>query len=75
MRPLLSLLAIALAASTALLHQARCGLDGFDHPAQCGTSDGRIAVFDIEDAQVAAALAIGFALLSTLPNATAASCP
>jgi len=53
----------------------RCGLDGFAHASVCGTSDGRIAVFDIDEAQVAAALIIGFALLSTLPNATTTSCP
>jgi hypothetical protein len=53
----------------------RCGLDGLAHVSVCGQPDGRIAVFDIDEAQVAAALLIGFALLSTLPNATTTSCP
>jgi hypothetical protein len=53
----------------------RCGLDGLAHVTACGQPDGRIAVFDIDEAQVAAALIIGFALLSTLPNATTTSCP
>jgi len=53
---------------------ARCGLDGLARPAVCGESDGRIAMFDVDEAQVLVLLALGFALLSTLPNATAAPC-
>jgi hypothetical protein len=52
----------------------RCGLDGLTHVSVCGQPDGRIAVFDIDEPQVAAALIIGFALLSTLPNATDTPC-
>jgi hypothetical protein len=54
--------------------EARCGLDGVPRPALCGLSDGRIAVFDLAEAHALLALAIGFTLLSTLPNATVADC-
>ena len=54
---------------------ARCGLDGVARLAVCGEPDGRIAMFDINEAQVAIVLALGFALLSTLPNASAQACP
>lgn len=54
---------------------ARCGLDGVARPAVCGAPDGRIAMFDVYGAQVAVALTIGFALLSTLPDATVTACP
>lgn len=53
---------------------ARCGLDGLPHPAMCGASDGRIAVFDVVQTQAALALAIGFTLLSTLPNPVVGDC-
>jgi hypothetical protein len=54
--------------------EARCGLDGVPRPALCGVSDGRIAVFDLAEAHALLALAIGFTLLSTLPNATVSDC-
>jgi|EndMetStandDraft_4_1072995.scaffolds.fasta_scaffold25546_7 hypothetical protein len=53
---------------------ARCGLDGLARFAVCGEPDGRIAMFDVDEAQVVVLLALGFALLSTLPNATATPC-
>lgn len=54
---------------------ARCGLDGVPRVAVCGEPDGRIAMFDIDEAQAVIVLALGFALLSTLPNASATACP
>jgi hypothetical protein len=54
---------------------ARCGIDGVVRPALCDTPDGRIAIFELDDAELALALTVGFALLSTLPNAVNAACP
>jgi hypothetical protein len=54
---------------------SRCGLDGVFRPAVCGQPDGRIGIFEVDDAELAIALTIGFALLSTLPNAVDAACP
>lgn len=48
---------------------AACGLDGDAHIAVCGASDGRINIFEVNAADVAAAQGLGFALLSGLPNA------
>jgi len=53
---------------------SRCGLDGLPRPMVCGASDGRIAIFDVVETQAALALAIGFTLLSTLPNPTVFDC-
>ncbi len=53
---------------------SRCGLDGVVRPALCGAPDGRIAIFDIDEPAAAVALFLGFALLSTLPHATADDC-
>jgi hypothetical protein len=53
---------------------ARCGLDGVTRPALCGESDGRIAMFDVAEAHAVLALALGFALLSTLPGHTVTDC-
>lgn len=54
---------------------ARCGLDGVARVALCGEPDGRIAMFDIDEAHAVVARAIGFALLSSLPNARVTDCP
>lgn len=54
--------------------ESRCGLDGVPRLAVCGESDGRIAIFDVAEAHAILALAIGFTLLSTLPNATVTDC-
>lgn len=51
-----------------------CGSDGNGYPAVCGAPDGRIGIFDIPGAQSSAALALGFALLSDLPNAARVGC-
>jgi hypothetical protein len=48
---------------------AACGVDGNAHVAACGAADGRINIFEVQSADVAAAQGLGFALLSTLPNA------
>ncbi|MBE7419198.1 MAG: hypothetical protein HS128_15945 [Ideonella sp.] len=53
---------------------SRCGLDGVIRPAVCGESDGRIAIFDIAQPELAVALLIGFAMLNTLPGASAVVC-
>jgi hypothetical protein len=54
---------------------SRCGIDGVFRAAVCGTPDGRIGIFEVDDAELAIALTLGFALLSTLPNAVDAACP
>jgi hypothetical protein len=51
-----------------------CGHDGFLRPAMCGVEDGRIAIFEVPAAQAEAAVALGFAPLSDLPDATRFSC-
>ena len=53
---------------------ASCGNDGVGHPAVCGASDGAIGIFDIPASQQAAAQALAFAPLSTLPHATREAC-
>ena len=53
---------------------AACGTDGNAVIAMCGGPDGRINVFEVQAADVAAAQALGFALLSGLPNAARIPC-
>lgn len=53
---------------------SRCGLDGVFRPAVCGEPDGRIAIFDVEQPELAVALLLGFALLSTLPGPSVVPC-
>jgi len=53
---------------------AECGTDGRPTPTVCGSSDGKIGIFEISPAQSAAASAAGFAPLSTLPGAKTAPC-
>jgi len=53
---------------------SRCGLDGVIRPAVCGDPDGRIAIFDIAQPELAVALLFGFALLNTLPGASGVIC-
>jgi hypothetical protein len=50
------------------------GLDGNVYATVCGISDGRINIFEIQSSDVAAAQALGFVLLSSLPNATRVAC-
>ena len=57
------------------VESAACGFDGNAHITVCGASDGRIGVFEISNADIAAAQALGFAPLSALPDATRAACP
>ena len=53
---------------------AACGADGNPVIAMCGGPDGRINVFEVQAADVAAAQALGFALLSGLPDAVRIPC-
>ncbi|WP_306532458.1 hypothetical protein [Geobacter sp.] len=56
------------------IHSSSCGIDGQARAAVCGTPDGRIAIVEVPATQVAAALALGYAPLSDLPNATKVAC-
>lgn len=51
-----------------------CGTDGNMHAAMCGAPDGRIGIFKIDPAQSSAATALGFAPLTTLPDAAEVPC-
>lgn len=53
---------------------AACGANGNGVIAMCGGPDGRINVFEVQAADVAAAQALGFALLTGLPNAVRIPC-
>ena len=51
-----------------------CGIDGLAHPTVCGAPDGAINIFDIPQSNLAQAQSLGFASLSTLPNAQETQC-
>lgn len=51
-----------------------CGTDGRMYPAMCGAPDGRIGILEVPDIKVAAAGALGFAPLSSLPEANKMPC-
>jgi hypothetical protein len=51
-----------------------CGSDGLAHPAVCGGPDGAINIFDIPQSMIAQAQSLGFASLTTLPNAQETQC-
>jgi hypothetical protein len=53
---------------------ASCGSDGLARPAVCGIGDGRIAIMEFAQLDVAAATALGYAPLSLLPDASAGPC-
>lgn len=48
---------------------AACGSDGNAVVAMCGAPTGTINIFEVQSADVAAAQGLGYALLSSLPNA------
>lgn len=52
-----------------------CGTDGRIYPAMCGAPDGRIGILEVPEAKVSAVGALGFALLSSLPEASKTVCP
>ena len=51
-----------------------CGFDGMNYPAVCGAPDGAINTFEIPQSKVSQAESLGFARLSTLPNAQETPC-
>lgn len=51
-----------------------CGFDGMNYPAVCGAPDGAINIFEIPQSKVSQAESLGFAELSTLPNARETPC-
>ena len=53
---------------------AGCGTDGRMRAAMCGMPDGRIAIFELAATDMQAAAKLGYAALSTLPDAKAAPC-
>jgi hypothetical protein len=54
---------------------ASCGSDGMIYPAICGSTDGRIGIFEIATSHRQAASARGFLLLSDKPTAISVPCP
>lgn len=52
-----------------------CGVDGRMYPAVCGAADGRIGILEVPEAKVSAAAALGYAPLSSLPEASKTVCP
>lgn len=52
-----------------------CGVDGRIYPAMCGAADGRIGILEVPEAKASAAAALGFAPLSSLPEASRTVCP
>ena len=52
-----------------------CGSDGKMYAAMCGAADGRIGILAVPEAKVSAAAALGFAPLSSLPEASKTVCP
>jgi hypothetical protein len=67
-------LADTLRGSGVTLLALTCGSDGRMRPAVCGAADGRIAIVDLAQDQQAAAMAQGWALLTTLPDARRMAC-
>jgi len=51
-----------------------CGTDGRIYPAMCGAPDGRVAIFELSSADAQASSKLGFAPLSTLPDAKVVPC-
>ena len=51
-----------------------CGNDGGFHTSECGEPDGSINIFTIPKTKESKALALGFKLLSDLPNAKEKPC-
>ena len=70
----LAALQAQLTAAKVEVHSAACGTDGRATPAVCGTSDGKIGIFEIPAYQSAAATAAGFAPLNTLAGAQTTPC-
>jgi hypothetical protein len=71
----LTALQAQLGAANVQVVSAACGNDGVARPATCGTSDGRIGIFEIPPEKLTAASAAGFTLLSTVPTAKTIACP
>jgi hypothetical protein len=70
----LAVLQDQLAAANVQAVSAACGTDGLVHTASCGSSDGKIGIFEIAPTQARAAAAAGFTPLNTLPSAKATPC-
>ncbi len=51
-----------------------CGNDGGFHTSECGEPDGSINIFTIPNTKESKAMAMGFKLLSELPNAKEKPC-
>ena len=51
-----------------------CGADGRMRVAMCGAPDGRVAIFELSSADAQASSKLGFAPLSTLPDAKVVPC-
>ena len=52
-----------------------CGTDGRMYPAMCDAPDGRIGILEVPEAKLGAAVALGFAPISNLPEASKTVCP
>jgi hypothetical protein len=51
-----------------------CGIDGLAYATLCGAPDGAINIFNIPQNKINQATFLGFASLSTLPNAQETQC-
>ena len=56
------------------VRNSACGSDGRMRAAMCGANDGRIAIFEVDSADLAAAARLGFAPLANLPEAQVSPC-
>ena len=70
----LSTLQGQLVAANVKVGTATCGADGVARPTVCGSSDGKIGIFEISTAQVSAAAAAGFVPLTSVPTAKPVAC-
>lgn len=52
-----------------------CGTDGRMYPAMCDAPDGRIGILEVPEGKVSAAVRLGFAPTSNLPEASKTICP
>lgn len=57
------------------VRSAQCATDGRMHPALCGAADGRMGLFEIDAAGLAAAQAQGFQPLAEGSEVRAVPCP
>ena len=70
----LSTLARQLEAANLKVISSACGSDGRMRVAMCGAPDGRVAIFELSNADAQSSTQLGFAPLSKLPDAKVVPC-